>query len=436
MKKIVGIILAGVVLIGFFMLAPKKKQNDPNTIVVWHWMTDRHEFFQQLAEQYQQQTGVRVEMELYAPSDAYSQKIIVAAQAKVLPDIFGILDKKEIFAAFIKNGFVADLTDEFKANDSAWSKALFKKTVDVNRFDASNVYGVKPGIYGVPLDAMNIQMIYNKKLLKKAGFDYPPQTFDEFLDVVKVLNRIGVSGFVSGWGELWMMDCFASNYAFNIMGEEKIMATYRGEVPYTDPDWIKVFDVFKILSDSGALIEDIVIKTNKSAEQDFALERAVFAFNGSWCVNVYQKMNPDLEYAPMLPPSIVSQYPMKIWGVAGSSLVVNNHSAKKDKAIAFLKWLTEKKQQEFLVKTTQNLPTNKQALGLIPEVLAGFAQAANQTTHPTIWRYNESALVTDAFDKGIQSIIIGDKTSEQVARDVQAVKQKIMSKEKKRKQRK
>ena len=29
------------------------------------------------------------------------------------------------------------------------------------------------------------------------------------------------------------------------------MATFRGEVPYTDPDWIKVFHVFSELRDKG-----------------------------------------------------------------------------------------------------------------------------------------------------------------------------------------
>ena len=88
------------------------------------------------------------------------------------------------------------------------------------------------------------------------------------------------------------------------MGEEKIFATYRGEVKYTDPDWIKVFNVFAELRDKGVLIDGIVTKGNKYAEQDFALERAAFAFNGSWCVNVYHDMNPDLDYGVMPPPPI------------------------------------------------------------------------------------------------------------------------------------
>jgi ABC-type glycerol-3-phosphate transport system substrate-binding protein len=408
---------------------------DANTIHVWHWMTDRDAAFQELAKRYEQETGIKVIFELYAPSESYQQKIIAAAQAKVLPDVFGILDKKSIIASFIESGFVADLTEAFNANEGAWEKSLFSKALAVNRFSEDNIYNIKPGIYGVPIDVTNIQMVYNKKLLAKAGITQVPQTFEEFLAGIEKLKRVGISGFVSGWGELWMVDCFASNYAFNIMGEDKVMATYRGEVPYTDVDWIKVFTIFKTLRENGALLEGTVNKANKYAEQDFALERVAFAFNGSWCVNVYHDMNPNLQYGVMTPPPVTEDHPLLIWGGAGSSLVVNNTSVVKDKAIAFLKWLTDKEQQAFLAEVTRNLPANRSALSSIPQVLSDFAQGMDQTTHPTVWEYNEDPLVIEAFDKGLQSIIIGEKTPEQVAREVQEVKDRQAEKARRRQQR-
>lgn len=428
MKKVLGVFLCLAFLTGC-----ARKPQDTNTITVWHWMTDRHAAFEELAKRYEQQTGIKVKVDLYAPSDAYTQRIIASAQSRVLPDIYGILDKKEIFASFIESGFVADLTEEFAKDNGAWEKSLFPKALDVNRFESDNVYHISPGIYGVPLDVMNIQMLYNKKLLNKAGIKRPPQTFEELIEAGQMLKRTGISGLVSGWGEVWMIDCFASNYAFNIMGEEKIMATYRGEVPYTDPDWIKVFDIFRRLQKGGVLAEGIVTKPNKYAEQDFALERSAFAFNGSWCVNVYHDMNPNLEYGAMMPPSVNKNLPMRIWGGAGSSFVVNNNSQRKDKAIAFLKWLTAKDQQVYLAEATKNLPSNKEALATIPKILSEFASVMDSTTHPTIWKHNENALVIEKFDKGIQLIIIGEKTPAEAAKEVQEVKERELKKDRERK---
>lgn len=406
-------------------------QKPSNKIVVWHWMTDRDITLKKLAAQYKQEFGVDVDIELFAPSDAYSQKIIASAQASVLPEIFGILDKKEILADFIKVNKVADLTADFAANDGAWEKNIFDKALATNRFEVGNIYGIKPGIYGVPIDVTNMQMLYNKKLLAKAGITTPPKTFDEFIKSVQALKRIGVPAFVSGWGELWLADCFASNYAFNIMGEQKIMDTFTGKVPYTDPDWVKVFDIFKQMRDEGALMEGIVTKGNKYAEQDFALERAAFTFNGSWSVNVYKEMNPSLEYGVMPPPPVASAFPLKIWGGAGSSFMVNNESPNKDKAIAFLKWLTAKEQQVVLSEETNNLPSSVNAMDSIPKILEDFSKGMVNSTHPTIWKHNEDPLVSEAFNKGIQSIIIGERTPAKVASDVQAVKVKQMARQRK-----
>ncbi len=437
MKKIVSIIIVFILFVSLAIFLNKgNKKDNQKRIVLWHWMTDRDKALQELSRQYKELTGVEIDVELYAPSKVYARKITAAAQAKVLPDIYGILDTKETFANYIKSGLVADLTEEFKKNNSALEKTFFPKALDVNRFKEGNIYDISPGIYGVPLDITIIQMLYNKNLLAKAGFKNPPNNFAEFVTQLKALKRIGINGLVSGWGELWLIDCFALNYAFNIMGEEKIMATFRGEIPYTDPDWITVFGLFKTLKDIGGLAEGIITKENKYAEQDFALERAAFAFNGSWCLNVYNKMNPSLVYSAMLPPAINADKPMMIWGGAGSSFVVNNNSKSKEKAITFLKWLSAKDQQAYLSKETQNLPANKDSLVDIPDVLAGFAKVMDNTTHPTIWKYNENSLVAERFDKGIQSIILGDKTPEQVGQEVQEEKEKQIAREKRRQQRK
>lgn len=305
---------------------------------------------------------------------------------------------------------------------------MFAKALDVNRFPEGNVEGVKPGIYGVPIDITTIQLVYNKKLLHKAGITRPPQSFSEFLSQIAALRRVGIAPFVSGFGEMWLVDCFASNYAFNIVGEEKVFKTFRGEVPYTDPDWIKVFTLFKTLQERGAFIDGIVTKGNKYAEQDFALERAAFAFNGSWCVNVYSSMNPSLEYGVMPLPPVNAKVPMKIWAGGGSSFVVNQASPNRDKAVAFLKWLTARDQQVFLAEKTLNLPSSREALAAIPPILTDFSRAMTNTTHPSIWPLNEDPVVMEAFDKGIQAIMIGESSPEKVAAEVQKVKVRQMKK--------
>ena len=49
-------------------------------------------------------------------------------------------------------------------------------------------------------------------------------------------------------------------------------------------------------------------------------------------------------------------------------------------------------------------------------------------THPNARDISESPQVLETFNKGIQSIIIGDKTPDEVASDVQAVKERELAK--------
>jgi ABC-type glycerol-3-phosphate transport system substrate-binding protein len=393
-------------------------------------MTDRDSAFQELAKKYESLTGVKVNFELYAPSDAYSQKVRAAAQGINLPDIFGILGEKRDFASFIKAGHILDITPYMDADNGKWKNRFFPKALAVNEFTSGNSYGIEPGIFAVPIDIMTIQMVYNKKLFKELGLNpnRPPKTLQEFLDIGTKIKAAGMQGLVSGWGEVWMVDCLANNYAFNIMGKDKFLDTIKGNVPYTDPDWIEVLSIFKQMQDSGVLAQGVVTMINKSAEQLFANEKAVFAFNGSWCVNVYKGMNPDLDYGVMLPPEASNKYPMAIWGGAGSSFMVNARSKNKEEAVKFLIWLTDQDQQAYLAQTTNNLPANRNSLNKIPEILAQFARGMDYATHPNIWGISEYSLVIEALDRGIQSIIIGEKTPEQVAEEVQKVKEREMSK--------
>ncbi len=432
-KRLAGfwqIIVGSLLLLSAIAGCTPKKEAEKPELTIWHWMTDREPAFQELAKRYVDLTGVKVNFELYAPSDAYSQKVRAAAQGQTLPDIFGILGEKRDFASFIKAGHILDLTSYMDENNSQWKNVFFSKALAVNEFSSGNSYSIQPGIYGVPIDIMTIQMLYNKNLFKQLGFDprRPPATFQEFIEIGKKIKEAKMQGLVSGWGEVWMIDCFASNYAFNIMGKDKVLDTIKGKVPYTDPDWIKVFGLFKEMQDAGLLATGLVTMINKTAEQLFANDRAVFAFNGSWCVNVYRGMNPGLNYGAMLPPEISDKHPMAIWGGAGSSFMVNGRSKNKEEAMKFLRWLTDNEQQAFLAEATNNLPANKESLKKIPPVLAQFADDMDNTTHPSIWGVSEFPAVIEAFDKGIQSIIIGEQTPEQIAAYVQEIKERELAK--------
>ncbi|MDD4955611.1 MAG: extracellular solute-binding protein [Candidatus Omnitrophica bacterium] len=409
--------------------APQKPKE--NKIVVWHWLNDRKDALNKLAVDYKAKTGTEVEFKLFSPADIYSQKVIAAARAGNLPDVFGILGEKRTLGSFVKAGHILDLTPYMQENSAEWKQRFYPKTLEVVTFNPGNTFNAKEGIYGAPIDTTVINFVYNKSLLKETGIDAsnPPKTFDEFIDAAKkVKAKKNVSGFVCGWGEGWLLDCLATEWAINLMGEDKFFKTIKGDVPYTDKDWVEVFSYFSKMRDSGMLSPNITTMINKESEDSFSKNQAAFSFNGTWAVNVYKQLNPNLDYGFFPLPKISNNFPVKVWGGAGSSFMVNAHSPNKEEAVKFLKWLTEKEQQEFLVKETNNLPSIKGCDAALSPILKTLLESLTILTHPNTWPYNEDSRVIEVMDKGLQQIVMGLKTPEEVAKDIQEVKKRVLAK--------
>jgi raffinose/stachyose/melibiose transport system substrate-binding protein len=400
-----------------------------NKIVIWHWVNDRQETFDQLAKQYKNETGIDVEFRLFFPPDIYQQKIVAAARAGNLPDIFGILGEKTTLASFAKAGHLLDLTPAMDENDALWRKTFYPQNLAITSFNQNNSYQAPRGVYGVPIDTTIMQFIYNKKLLKEAGLDpdLPPKTIDEMITMAQTIHEKNpkIYGFSCGWGESWLINAVAIELAINQMGEEKLIKTIKGETPYTDPDWVKVFNVFKKLRESQILAPNIVSMINKESEETFAQNRSVFTFNGSWAVNVYKRLNPELDYGYFTLPKINDKNAAKAWGGSGSSFIINAQSQNKEQAISFLRWLTAIKQQKFLIDNTDNLPAIQIPTDQLPKKLQPLVNELQNLTHPYLWPINENTKVLETFSKALQQVAMGTQTPENATKDIQ--KEKILA---------
>ncbi len=410
-----------------FVSCNKKNSSDGNSLVIWHWLTDREPALLELAKKYKESTGVDVQFQLYAPSDNYQQKVRVGAQTANLPDIYGVLGEARDLASFIEAGHVENLDVYLGEGKSSWRSRFYSEALNTASFREGNSFNVSSGCYGIPLDVTTIPMIYNKKLFEKAGLnpDKAPQTWDEFIEAGKKLKASGVSGFVSGWQETWIIYSLFTDLAFNNMGEAKVMDTFRGKVAYTDPQWVEVLAAFEKMQKAGFADSSLVTMGNKIAEQTFASERSGMTFNGSWAVNVYEGMNPELNYVPFLPPAINPKNPRRAWGGAGTIFSVNAKSPKKQMAVDFLKWVSAKEQAAFLVNQTKNLPAVNDVEGDVSPILKGFAAAMENSIHTNRFVVNEEPKVQEIITKGIQSILIGEKSAVQIAADIQKAKEKM-----------
>lgn len=416
--------LAGLIFLLILGLILGVFRPKPKEIVVWHWMADRQAALESLADMYFNETGIKVKLVLVSPSEKYANKIRFASTLGRLPDIYGMLGGVWEFSRFINSGYAVDLSKDLDADGGQWRDEFLSGVIAENEFRPGNEQNVTPGIYGISVDVNNIQMVYNKKLFKQAGLDpeEPPRTWGEFIACGMKLKEAGIPAFVSGWGELWMIDCFADIYALNLIGEDRIVGTITGDFSYTDNGWVRVIKLFEEMRNAGMLVDGITATDNKRAEEMFANSQAAMAFNGSWCVNVYREINPSLDYGVFMPPQLSGKYPMKIWGGVGAPFIVNAKSKNKKEAVDFLKWLTAEKQQAYLSRITCNLPVNKRAVFSVPSKLKEFADDMDSVVHPKAFPVIENSKVREELDRGIQAVIDGRETPEDVMKSVKKIK--------------
>jgi len=85
----------------------------------------------------------------------------------------------------------------------------------------------KGKLYGLPYYTSYFGMIYNEKMLKAAGFDAPPKTYDEWAQQAKAIKAKGLSKAPmiwpvkhTGWGGMWVMNTMAASRGGKLLDDD------------------------------------------------------------------------------------------------------------------------------------------------------------------------------------------------------------------------
>ena len=390
------------------------------TLTFWHYFTDRADLLQELATQYQNETGVEVKLEL-VPGDALPQKFQAAAQADQLPDISaGWTNANEKLAPYALEGKILNLSTVDGATE--WFDEFAPSALQGVSYTADNQWKVDPGAYLVPLDTNNMQILYNKDLFKKAGITDLPTNLDDFIEVSQKLRDADIQPFVSGFSS-WPLESMATMWAGNVVPADVRTAAYDGAGRYDAPEWIELLTVFDTLARSGVFADGILGYDMPAAETLFASGQVGMIFDGSWALGVFNETSPDFKnYGVFMPPSVGNET-LYIPGGVGSTILVVGTSPNTDASVAFLKWLTDTDQQKKYAEASFNIPANRQVAEELEldENIAAFAAGATRLT-PASPVAMQGAVVT-TMTAGLQLIIAGSDTPEAVAARMQLAKE-------------
>jgi alpha-1,4-digalacturonate transport system substrate-binding protein len=331
-----------------------------------------------LAAQYEQETGVKVEIVDIANADL-QPKLKNAAQANDLP-------------ALARVGSL----------DPVWQDA----TVDLKSIlDGSNIRRDLAAIdedgkvLSLPTDITAVGLYVNKTLFDRAGVTYPTSaddiwSWDEFVAKVKdVQQKTGTTyGMVMDRSSHRLKSLlyeFGSEY-----WQPDASGTFR-----TNPDTKAALEYFKGLNDDSFMPRSVWL-TKADPNALFKSGDVVAYYSGSWQIADFAKNIKDFEWASVrLPkqPVRAAQY-----GNAASSVVFDG-TGQEEAAVAFLKWMYQPENYRKLAERSGMLPAVEGLDITYPEHADAFAVYNEEiaASAPIVSKIKQQELAYEAAGKAI-----------------------------------
>ncbi len=269
MKKMLAILLALIVLVS---MVPAMAE-DQVTLTLWSIATEsdssHQSFIDAIAAFEAANPGVKIEHNTTA-NEAYKTKIKSAmSSGKELPDIFftwgmGFLGE------FVDGGRVLNL-DEYYANYAAELPQVMTTNV---------TYG--DSVYGVPYSMSIVALYANMDLLKKAGWEEIPATYEDMMKCCEDLKAAGIIPFGVSGKELWCLSEYLEPLVIKSIGGAKLRDVYNGKTSWNDAGIVKAVAAFQEMVNKGYFDPSAAALGNDEVKNNFIAGKYAFYQNGSW----------------------------------------------------------------------------------------------------------------------------------------------------------
>lgn len=302
-------------------------------LVIWTGANRDHAAFQAIADQFEADLGVPVEIVEVEPlTDKFQQ----AAATGDGPDI--VLWAHDRFGEWAAGGLIQPVTPSQTFTDGVLASAL----------DAVSADGK---VWGYPVAVEAIGLVYNKALI-----DTPPATFEELKDIA---TPDGVTTIMWDYNNTYFtMPMLMANGGFAF---QKVDGVYDGTQTGVNNDGAMTgAKVLRALFDDGVMPAGVDYGVMDGA---FAKGEVAMIINGPWSWAGYADAGLDVGVAPI--PTVNGQVSPPFLGV--QALAINAASPNADLAVELI---------ENYIATDEGLATwnANGGLGVLADTSAGAAQ--------------------------------------------------------------
>jgi raffinose/stachyose/melibiose transport system substrate-binding protein len=252
--------------------APTETASEPTDLTMWciavESDSNRHAYETAIADFQTAHPEINLTWEATQNQD-YKTKIKAAVAANELPDIFftwggGFLRE------FVDAGRVYCLDDAYANYASELSdKVLVNHTIDGKLYAAPTNYNV-------------VAMFANMELLKQAGFDKVPGTYDELLACCDALVAKGIIPFGCSGKETWCVTEYLESIIEKSVGATALTDMYLGKASWNNEGVIKAVDNFQALITKEYFDPEGIALSNDEVKANFIAGKYAFYINGTW----------------------------------------------------------------------------------------------------------------------------------------------------------
>ncbi|SDL83427.1 extracellular solute-binding protein [Sediminibacillus halophilus] len=418
MKKIGWLLASLLILISLAACGGESDEasgSDVIELTVWNdWTEDRPEntVYKDMIKKFNEENeGIEVKIESI-PHDQYETKLRTQAAGQQLPDMFRVWPGTRI-APLVEGNALLSLNEIVDEWEGVIPEGILKD------------YAIDGEHYAIPANISETSLIfYHKDALAEAGFDSFPATYEELKSLIEKLKEKNVTPIALGNKAIWpLQSVYISTIADRYTGSDFLEKALNGEASFTDERFVKALSVIEELSKMDAFNGNMNTIDEAQSRSEFVSGNTAMHFAGSWAIGPILDSVEDPDAIGVAPfPSFEGGDgdPAKIAGVAGGGIALNSDLSgeKKEAAFKFLKFFYSDEMFQKLVKANIIVPADVEMDDSIPQVF----QEANSFAQGGLAPVYDATLtpeLTDIINNGLQSITLGEKTPEELAKEME-----------------
>lgn len=367
------------------------------TIKMFQFKVEIAEQLNALAEEYEKETGVKVEVETHGGGEDYGALLKAELASGSEPEIFN------------NGGYTALVPYMDRATDLS-NEPWVAKLIPTAKTPAT----VDGKLYGMPMNVEGYGLIYNKDLFTKAGITEEPKTLSQLKDAAAKLKAAGITPF-EATNEWWSMGMHLVNVGLAHQPDPKkfIDDLKAGTQTFKDnavfKQWLDLVDVIFDNAQDNKMTTDYATQI-----ADFASGKAAMMMQGNWTQGDIDKIDPDLNLG-LLPLPISDEEGTILVGVP-NNYIVNSKSAHPEEAKAFLNWLVSSETgKKYLTKEFKFIPAETNVETDAADIGQVAVAVKEQSDKALGWNWDMFPDgVTQGFGAAMQEYLGGQLNHEQL----------------------